>query len=577
MPKRRSLSKGLPKGLRRMRPAGPLFARRFDHESGKVVWRSTGKSDPREALRMRDQWQDTIDRVGMGLPTAEGVTPSQSVREYMDGKRNAARKRSPQHIAQTEAYLMEFLADSKLERLTDLTIELVARTLDWRRTHPKSQVRAGSIASRREDRAHERAVRRALAADQPAPERPGPKPVVPLSASAIVHRQTALKGWTRWLARRGILGRDPLAGLEKPDPEPRRKRGGITHREQLRLMDGAASLRVRYGMTGVERQAIYVAALSTGMRLAELRSTKARHWRLDAADSNEHCVELQHTKDRRTRAASNVEAVTQPLLPLATAALRAYLATRDPDGPAFSERLHKGVAAKMVRDDLEALGIPTVDEHGVRDFHALRSSYATLLGELGFSPMEIILLTRHKDPRMVVKHYSKIQVRSMAEKAAKALAERSVGATFPVETNGIQTKPNEGNGALVVECDMPPSADLGGTSATQTNPNQPSEAKATSGNRTRNLQITKLGGDGAPQDSDSGACNGLASEPGDARSVRAAFTGEPKATAPMSAENERPLDLDDVSASVDAVHSRASTLLKELGDAATEGANHGDD
>ncbi len=565
MPKRRSLSKGLPKGLRRMRRGGPLFARRFDHESGKVVWRSTGKSDSGEAIRLRDQWQDTIDRVRKGLPTAEGVTPSQSVRDYMDGKRNAARKRSPQHIAQTEAYLMEFLADSKLERLTDLTIELVARTLEWRRTHPKSQVRAGSIASRREERAYERAVRMALKAGQPVPAKPGPKPVVPLSSSAIVHRQTALKGWSRWLSRRGILARDPLAELEKPDHEPRRPRGGLIFEEQRRLIEGAGSLRMRYGMTGVERQAIYIATLSTGLRLAELLSTNARHWRLGSVEQVEHCVELQHTKNPATRAKANVEAVTQPLLPLATATLRAYLATRDPDGPAFSERLHKGVSAKMVRDDLEALGIPTFDEHGVRDFHALRSSYATLLGDLGFSPMEIILLTRHKDTRVLTNHYAKNQVRSMATKAAKALAERSIGATFPVETKSTQANPNEGEGGSPVECDGPPSAGPSGTSATQTNPKQPSEVRATDRNRTGNLQITKLGGEGAPQDSDSGAYNGLASEPSDARSIRAAFVGEPKSTTADVGERPAPCDTDAIAASVDAVHGRALRLVQELG------------
>lgn len=576
MPRKRSLSKGLPSGLLRKRPGGPLWAQRYSFEQRMVRWESTGKVKPAEAMRVRDEWQRTIDRVKVGQPTAEGVTPSQAVAEYIGGKRTAARKRSPEHVDQTEALLVEFLGDAKLRCLTEITVESVSKALDERKKNRKPRTRKGSIADRQAEAAHLRAVERAKRDGSPIPERPEPAPPKPLSAGSIRHRIVALKGFTRWLANRGILARDPLAGMELPVPEPVYLRGVLTPEEQCRLIDGVAGLGVRKGMTGVERQAIYAAAMSTGMRLSELISTKAMHWHVASELEDEHFVELQHTKNKLQSRAANAQAVRQPILALRTHVLRSYFAGRDPEGPAFSPRLSKNNAAKLIRADLEALGMATSDEFGVRDFHCLRGSYKTHLDVLGIDMVESIQMTRHGDTKTALKHYTKHRVASIGAKANKALKARDIGATFPSPSSGTQPHPSWFSVGTVAGDLTASNLSVGTWLEGVLHPTEPRESESHQRDLNPQPPDYKSNDGGVTQDSESGDGRNLQTDRETSRDIREIFNWAPSGTAPTCAQNGRPIDLSAVWASVEAVHSRASTLVEELGEAASEGENHGD-
>jgi hypothetical protein len=71
------------------------------------------------------------------------------------------------------------------------------------------------------------------------------------------------------------------------------------------------------------------------------------------------------------------------------AALRVYLESKPAGKPVWPGTWVEK-AARMLRTDLEAAGVPYVDQTAdgplFADFHALRHTYITLLGRAGVSP-----------------------------------------------------------------------------------------------------------------------------------------------------------------------------------------------
>jgi integrase len=66
----------------------------------------------------------------------------------------------------------------------------------------------------------------------------------------------------------------------------------------------------------------------------------------------------------------------------------------------------------MVRLDLEAAGIPYVDERGlVYDFHALRHQFISNLARAGVHPKEAQDLARHSTITLTMDHYTHLDLR----------------------------------------------------------------------------------------------------------------------------------------------------------------------
>ncbi len=99
--------------------------------------------------------------------------------------------------------------------------------------------------------------------------------------------------------------------------------------------------------------------------------------------------------------------------------LKDYLALHLPAARLFTN-MQKGRGAAMLRVDLEAAGIPYVDEYGlVADFHALRHSFASLLNQAGVPLVTAQQLMRHSDPRLTSNVYTHVMVEGKAEALAK--------------------------------------------------------------------------------------------------------------------------------------------------------------
>ncbi len=227
----------------------------------------------------------------------------------------------------------------------------------------------------------------------------------PVSAPTAAYTGKHAKQFTRWMWRkRKVLAADPLAGVDLPSQAVVNKRRALTAEELAKLIQAAAdSPDVFRGMTGPERSVLYSLAVTTGFRVAELAALTAASFDLDA-DPPAVFLPGAHTKnskDARLPVASGVARQVAPLL------------TRRRSGPVFPGTWWER-AADMLRDDLTAAGIKGVTADGAADFHSLRHTFITLVGQS--SPLKVLQdLARHSTPILTVGRYSHAE---LSEKAA---------------------------------------------------------------------------------------------------------------------------------------------------------------
>jgi integrase/recombinase XerC len=219
---------------------------------------------------------------------------------------------------------------------------------------------------------------------------------------------TAVKGFTRWLAKDRRTGSDPLTVLSRVNAraDVRRQRRALPEPELRALLNAAAeSATVFRGLTGWDRRMVYAVAMATGFRAGELASLEPGSFALDSEPPTA-TVRAAYSKNRR-------ESV-QPLPPDVAAALRAYLAGRPVGEPVWPGSWADD-GADMLRIDLEAAGIPFADTEGrVCDFHALRHSYITLLQRSGVHPKVAQELARHSDIRLTMNVYTHAHLHDLA-------------------------------------------------------------------------------------------------------------------------------------------------------------------
>jgi site-specific recombinase XerD len=220
------------------------------------------------------------------------------------------------------------------------------------------------------------------------------------------HYLRAIKMFSRWLVRDRRAADDPLISLSlmnaKVDPRHERRTLG-THEIAL-LIRAATNGRPFRTLHGRDRSMIYLMALSTGLRAKELASLTPASFRLDG-DSATVTVTAAYSKRRR-----------KDVLPLradVASAFRTYLSER---GLSANDRLWPGTwtkkaSAKMIRIDLEAAGIPYVDEQNrVFDFHALRHQFISDLARSGAHPKEAQVLARHSTITLTMDCYTHLGI-----------------------------------------------------------------------------------------------------------------------------------------------------------------------
>jgi len=292
--------------------------------------------------------------VEVGILTPDRATIGKALSENIDDYREslAARKKSRQYIRATINAVRRIAADCRFTYWSDITAVKVESYL--------AELRDGGISYRR--------------------------------SNAYL---MAIKMFTYWMIQQGRASESPIRHIKALDVEldRQRKRRGLSVDDLRRLLETTATQAARFGMAGPERVLLYRLAVETGLRANELRSLTVTSFDFERRTIT---VESQHTKNHK-------EAVL-PLRADTAAELRQFLAGKLPGVQAFNVPTK---TAEMLRADLEAAGIPYVDESGrYFDFHALRGETGTLLAAANVSPKLAQTIMRHSDINLTMSRYT---------------------------------------------------------------------------------------------------------------------------------------------------------------------------
>jgi site-specific recombinase XerC len=235
-----------------------------------------------------------------------------------------------------------------------------------------------------------------------------------MGATSSNHYLTAVRGFTRWLFDK-IDHADPLRKVKKLDAgaDLRRVRRTLPADLFNKLVETTrASNDVVCRTAGPDRAMLYVTAAYTGLRAAELGSLTPERVALDG-DTPSATVLAAYSKNRRE--------AQQPVHPDLVPLLRTWLAARPVGQPLWPGRWHDSRrAAKMIRHDLAAAGIPYKDRDGrVYDFHALRAQYITDLARSGVGLTHAQKLARHGNPKLTANFYTHLDRKELTDAVAK--------------------------------------------------------------------------------------------------------------------------------------------------------------
>jgi integrase len=214
---------------------------------------------------------------------------------------------------------------------------------------------------------------------------------------------TAMKGFTRWLARDRRIPADPLSHLlgRNADVDVRRARRALRREAFADFVRATAEGAPFRGLTGSDRLVLYTLAANTGFRAGELASLTPASFDFDANPPTV-TVEAGYSKRRRKD--------VQPLRADVAAMMKTYLAQR-PKAEAVWPGTWHDRAAEMLRDDLAAAGIPYQDDAGrYFDFHAMRGQFISLLAAKGVHPKVAQALARHSTITLTMDYYTHLDV-----------------------------------------------------------------------------------------------------------------------------------------------------------------------
>ncbi len=355
-----------------------------------IFKRSAGLARPKWYVKYRDA-QGKLCRVAAGFDKSAALAMAHEVERHVERERaglvdpheQEARRPLPEHLAEFEATLS---ARRRTPMHVQVTVSRVRRIIDGTRSHIARDLRPAKVETFLGE----------LRAEG-------------LSAQSAQHYVRAVKEFTGWLVSDGRLGEDPLAPLRatfEVEADRRLVRRALSVDEATRLLDAAAaSSTVIARLTGKSREALYLIAMRTGLRAGELASlTRAS---LDLAGSPATVtIAARSAKNRKTR--------VLPLHPDAADLLRAFVSGYPFDEAPLWPGRWGAHAARMVRADLEAAGIP-LEVGGQRlDFHALRHSCGTLAAQSGMHPRLAQELMRHSDINLTMGRYTHPQLLDLA-------------------------------------------------------------------------------------------------------------------------------------------------------------------
>ena len=228
------------------------------------------------------------------------------------------------------------------------------------------------------------------------------------SLSLLNHYIRAMKCFCNWLHSERRIIENPFKLIQKYNEQTdrRRYRRALTIDELGKLVGAADAGGVVHSMTGATRGLLYLMAAFTGLRWSELRSLR----RMDIDLTTEPAAVTIRASMSKNRKLERL-----PLRPELVTRLVRHFETfpMEPESMVFTGMwLDKG--SKMMKVDLDKAKVPVMNEHGIADFHALRTTFASLLNEAGVPLVTAQQLMRHSDPKLTAVFYTRTTVMQRA-------------------------------------------------------------------------------------------------------------------------------------------------------------------
>ena len=216
----------------------------------------------------------------------------------------------------------------------------------------------------------------------------------------------SVKAFAGWLADR-FEAPHPLRRLKclNPDTDQRKIRRVLSAVEFayfLAVVRGdvkAPRANRKRRFDNLSRWALYLTAARTGFRASELASLTPASFDFEAGTVT---VRAGYAKDKRTD--------TLPVSREVLKQLRPWIESRPPGKLWPGKWAEQHSASDMLKSDLKRAGIPYSVDGRDYDFHALRSQYGTDLARANVSPAKAQRLMRHKDIKLTMRHYVRLEI-----------------------------------------------------------------------------------------------------------------------------------------------------------------------
>lgn len=212
------------------------------------------------------------------------------------------------------------------------------------------------------------------------------------------HYLRALRTFCNWLTENRLVSENPIRFVHALNAriDRRYERRALDPNEIGRLLAATEAGKRHHGLTGRQRALVYRLAIESGLRYNEIRSLTPLSFDLE---SNPATVTIAPEDEKAGRGD------TLPVRPDLAADLKTYLAFIPKAGRAFPLWSDKGAA--MIQRDLKAAGVPVTDDSGrIVDFHALRTTFGSLLNLAGVPLKTAQDLMRHSDPKLTANFYT---------------------------------------------------------------------------------------------------------------------------------------------------------------------------
>jgi integrase len=234
----------------------------------------------------------------------------------------------------------------------------------------------------------------------------------PLTGKTLAGYAGELSALTKWALDRDYLDRDPLRKLGCYAAEAQTKRRAATAEEIRAILAAASNPRERL---------LFEAAFFTGLRASELRRLTARHIACDVLRSGIHLAGVAKYDKR------GLHPIPRPLAERLLEHGKAL-----PDGaPLFDVDRHP---YRPLDRAMKRAGVQKRTPEGRLDFHALRTTYITMMDHLGLSGKETQQLARHSSMSVTFDRYAQPSPERM-----KAAVDRLWEGTN-TDTTGTQCK-----------------------------------------------------------------------------------------------------------------------------------------